>query len=290
MGPAARAALVALSLVVAGAYRASIAMLGMGVAEYAFLAGLAALLLVAGVTLRRSGRETYAALAFAFLAFVVAGFAADVNVSPLQRAFVVGVLHESPSAANPLAATVPGTVWVQTLSTATMVAVVVIVIKAAGGDLQSLYLSRGTGFLAPAIGLAVLVVFYYLAARGRMASFFPGSAVSLPRLIALTPALIILVLMNGLREELWFRGLFLQRYATFIGPWGANVLAALVFASFHVQVQYAVHVLPFLGYALLLGLVAGYLMHSSQSLIGSVLLHAGTDIPIFLGYLAAASI
>jgi membrane protease YdiL (CAAX protease family) len=56
-----------------------------------------------------------------------------------------------------------------------------------------------------------------------------------------------------------------------------------------VQVQYALHLLPFLGFTLILGLLFGYLMQRPGSLLGPVLLHAGSDIPIFLAYLSYVS-
>jgi uncharacterized protein len=97
------------------------------------------------------------------------------------------------------------------------------------------------------------------------------------------------VLLNGLREELWFRGLFLKRYERFLGPGASNVLTAIIFTSFHVQVQYTPQLLPFLGFTFILGLVLGSLMQRSGSILGSVLFHAGSDIPIFLVYLLYVS-
>jgi membrane protease YdiL (CAAX protease family) len=70
-------------------------------------------------------------------------------------------------------------------------------------------------WLVTAIGTVALLVFYYLAARGRTAAFFPNNGITPSRFLALTPALLVLVLLNGLREELWFRGLFLKRYEQF---------------------------------------------------------------------------
>jgi membrane protease YdiL (CAAX protease family) len=133
------------------------------------------------------------------------------------------------------------------------------------------------------------VAFYYLAARGRLAAFFPNHGMTPARFLALTPALLVLVLLNGLREELWFRGLFLQRYERFLGPGAANVLTALIFTAFHVQVQYTPQLLPFLGFTFILGLILGSLMQRSGSLLGSVLFHAGSDIPIFVVYLSYVS-
>jgi uncharacterized protein len=109
------------------------------------------------------------------------------------------------------------------------------------------------------------------------------------RFLTLAPALVILVLCNGLREELWFRGLFLKKYEKFLGPLLSNVLTAMIFTSFHVQVQYALHLLPFLGYAAILGLSMGYLMQKSGSMLAPAIFHAGSDIPIFLVYLSYVS-
>jgi membrane protease YdiL (CAAX protease family) len=94
------------------------------------------------------------------------------------------------------------------------------------------------------------------------------------------------VLCNGLREELWFRGLFLRKYGKFLSPFSSNLLSAVIFTSFHVQIQYTPSLLPFLLITLILGLVLGFLTQKSGSILASVLFHAGSDIPIFLVYLS----
>jgi uncharacterized protein len=288
--PAAQAAVAVLCLVAAFAYRGSVSLVPSGILEDGFLVGLAVLFLAMALALRRNEKHArYWQIPFAFFVFTVAGFAADVNISPLQRAFVAGVLHQAPTANNPLAASVLGTVLVQLFSTFCIVVPIVLLVKASGANLGSLYISRPKSWPVTAIGLVGLLVFYYLAARGRTAVFFPHSGVTPLRFLALTPALLVLVLLNGLREELWFRGLFLQRYGQFLGPWTSNLLTAVIFTSFHVQVQYALYLLPFLGFTLVLGLICGYLMQRSGSLIGPVLFHAGSDIPIFLAYLSYVS-
>jgi membrane protease YdiL (CAAX protease family) len=247
-------------------------------------------LLGVALTLRRSGPlKRFWQIPFAFFAFTVAGFAADVNVSPLQSAFVTGLLHETPSAGNPLASTVTGTLLAQLFSTVCVVIPIVVLIKASGSDLASIFLSRSRSWVVVVVGLLGLLLFYYLVARGRTAAFFPHSGMAFSRLLSLTPALLALVLMNGLREELWFRGLFLKRYSQFLGPWSSNLLAAFIFTSFHLQVGYALNLLPFLAYAFVLALLLGYLMQRSGSLLGSVLFHAGSDIPIFVAYLWSVS-
>jgi len=286
----ARLVLAALCLVAAFAYRASVSLIPSGILEDGFLLGLAALFLAIAVLVRRTeSLRRYWEIPFAFFIFTLAGFAADVNISPLQRGFVKDVLHQAPTANNPLASTVLGTVLVQLFSTLCMVVPILLLVKASGANLVSVYVSRPKSWPVTAIGLVGLLVFYYLAARGRTAAFFPHSGVTPARFLALTPALLVLVLLNGLREELWFRGLFLQRYGQFLGPWTSNLLTAVIFTSFHVQVQYALHLLPFLAFTLLLGLICGYLMQRSGSLIGPLLFHAGSDIPIFLAYLSYVS-
>src|SRR5439155_7764954 len=93
----------------------------------------------------------------------------------------------------------------------------------------------------------------------------------------------------GLREEFWFRGLFLKKYGRFLGPLSSNVLQATVFASFHLQVQYTQFLLVFLGFTFVLGLWLGYLMKESGNILGPAIFHAGADIPIYLVFLTNLS-
>jgi uncharacterized protein len=286
-----RLLLVALCLVAASAYRASVSLAPPGILEGAFLSGLAALLLATALLARRSQAvRTYWEIPFAFFVFTVAGLAGDVNVSPLQRGFVEDVLHQTPSSNNPLASTVMGTVLVQLFSTLCMVALIIVLTKASGANLRDIFICRAKNRIGPVIGVIGFLAFFVLAARGRTEAFFPtNNVMTFSRFLTLAPALVILVLCNGLREELWFRGLFLKKYEKFLGPLLSNVLTAMIFTSFHVQVQYALHLLPFLGYAAILGLSMGYLMQKSGSILAPAIFHAGSDIPIFLVYLSYVS-
>jgi membrane protease YdiL (CAAX protease family) len=155
--------------------------------------------------------------------------------------------------------------------------------------LSSIFINKERSWKWLVVGIIGFLVFFLLAAFGFSRSFFPNNGVTLSRFLALTPALIVLVLCNGLREELWFRGLFLKKYGRFLGPLSSNMLAAIIFASFHVQVQYSRSLPIFLAVALIQGLVLGYLMQKSESILAPVVFHAGTDIPIFLVYLSYAS-
>ena len=288
---ASRGGLVAFSLAAAFAYRASVSLIPSGILEVGFVLVLAALFMaLALLAKRREHLRRYWEIPFAFFVFAFAGFLGDGMISPLQHLFVRDVLHETTNANNPLASSVPGMVWAQLFGTVMLVVPIVLLTMASGSDLRSVFISRPANWWGLAVAVVCFVVIYFLAARGRTAAFFPTHGiVTTSRLFALTPALVVLVLLNGLREELWFRGLFLNKYGKFLRPLSSNVLAAVIFTSFHVQVQYSASILPFLGYALVIGLILGWLMQRTRSVLAPAILHAGTDIPIFLVYLSYAS-
>src|SRR5262249_22667685 len=134
-----RFVLVVFCLAAGFAYRASVSLIPTGIFEDAFLLGLAALLLTLAVLTKRSQNlRRYWEIPFAFFVFTIAGFAGDVSISPLQRGFVQYILHETPSANNPLASTILGTVLVQFFSTLGLVIPIILLTKASGSDLNSI--------------------------------------------------------------------------------------------------------------------------------------------------------
>ena len=282
-----RLAVITFSLAVGFAYRASVSLIPTGILEDCFLLALAALLLLLAIFAKKNERmNAYWEIPFAFFVFTLAGFFADGNVSPLQQWFVHGVLRETTSANNPLASTVAGTVLAQIFGTLSLVAPIVLLTKASGNSLNSIFISRVWNWKWLAVGVIGFIVFFLLAAFGLSEPFFPNKGVTFAQFIGLTPALVILVLCNGLREELWFRGLFLKKYGRFLGPLSSNVLSALIFTSFHVQVQYSRSLIVFLAIALVQGLFLAYMMQRSKSTVSPIIFHAGMDIPIFLVYLS----
>jgi uncharacterized protein len=65
-------------------------------------------------------------------------------------------------------------------------------------------------------------------------------------------------------------------------------LQALIFSLSHSVAgigitQYTTYISVLVGATFILGLVLGYFMRRTDSIIGPILLHAGTDIPIFIG-------
>ncbi len=145
-------------------------------------------------------------------------------------------------------------------------------------SLGSIYLRKGRLVLGLAIGLGAFAFFYLTAPSG--AQLVTGQSVTFPTVVALSAWLFPFVLSNGLREELLFRGLFLSKYDTLLGPRVANVLQAMVFSLSHLGEVYTASLLFFLVETLLLGLILGFLMQRTKSLLGSALAHAGTDVPI----------
>ena len=286
-----RLMLVAFCLIAGLGYRIIIGLIPPSVVQLGVLLALSVvLLLIAVFTKRDQHLSKYWEIPLAFFIFTIAGILGNSNsFASLQQMFVMNVLHEAPSASNPIASTVMGTVLGQLVGTIGLVVPIIILTKASGNDLKSIFLDKSRNRWALIFGIVGFLVLYLYTASGRAQKFFPNAAVPFSHYIALTPALIILVLCNGLREELWFRGLFLKKYGKFLGSFSSNLLSAFIFAAFHVAVTYSWNLPLFLVIALVQGLILGYLMQKSSSLLASVLFHAGLDIPIFLVYLSYIS-
>jgi membrane protease YdiL (CAAX protease family) len=163
-----------------------------------------------------------------------------------------------------------------------LVLCILLLTKASGADLGSIYLQKGNLARGLTVGLAAFAV----TAAGSIpvsAAFFGGRNLTLERVIPWTPWILLFVLGNALNEELLFRGLFLRKFAPFTGKTLANWAIAVPFALHHSGVSYTPEVPVFLALLLPLALVWGWLIRKTDSLWGSVLFHAGTDIPIVLG-------
>jgi membrane protease YdiL (CAAX protease family) len=109
----------------------------------------------------------------------------------------------------------------------------------------------------------------------------------LEKLMPLWPWILLFVLSNGFMEELLYRGLFLQKYATFLGKGLSTALTVLVFAIMHTQVTYAAQMIQFLAIVLVLSLIWGILIQKSNSLWGAVLFHAAGDCLIIFAAFAS---
>jgi len=248
-----------------------------------FLLGLSAPFLAVAVLARRAqSLSKYWEIPFAFFVFTIAG-AADTF---FLHGFIDYVLRETPRANNPLASTVLGTVLAQLVSTLSIVIPIIVLTKTSGNGLSSIFIDKTRIRRGLVVGIIGFLVFYLGTAAGFNEGLFPNNGVTLSRFLALTPAILALVLSNGLREALWFRGIFLKKYGRFLGSLPSNILQATIFTAFHVQVQYTLKLLPFLGITFILALWLGYLMQRSGNILASSIFHAGGDIPIYLVFLS----
>lgn len=161
---------------------------------------------------------------------------------------------------------------------------IVLANKACGGTLEDLYLVKGKLKISLTIGVLTFVL--AALASFPMATLFKAENLTLARVAPWIPWLVIYVLANGLLEELMFRGLFLKRLEPFVGKFVANLLIAFVFTALHGTTTYSASNMIFLAVTFPLALLWGYLTLKTESIWGSVLFHAGMDIPIMLGIFA----
>lgn len=185
-------------------------------------------------------------------------------------------------------ASTPSGFLIDMLVSASIIATVIIILtKASRNSLGSIFLKRGNLKLGVTIGLIGFFIFA-IAAIPVAQFMFNGQNLSLDRVVAWLPWILPIVILNGIREELLYRGLFLKKFQTKLGPRASNVLQAIVFSLSHSVAgvglnSYTPFIWALVIFTLVLGLAWGYIMQRTDSVIGSVLFHAGTDIPVFIG-------
>jgi membrane protease YdiL (CAAX protease family) len=172
-------------------------------------------------------------------------------------------------------------------STALVVASIIVLTRISGGNMYSIFLAKGKIKLGLLVGLIGFLVFVALSIPG--ANFlFQGQNLTMAKLFSWMPWILPIVLANGLREELLYRGLFLRKFEGLLGNGLSVFLQALIFSLSHSVAglgitQYTPYISVLIVATFLLGLVLGYVMQRTDSIIGPILIHAGTDIPIFIG-------
>lgn len=161
------------------------------------------------------------------------------------------------------------------------ITIIILLTKTSGGSLGSIYIQKGNLRLGLIIGLVTFV----LAALGSfpMATLFKAQDLTLERVTPWIPWLLVYVLANAAFEELMFRGLFLRKLQPFLGKFLSNFITAFVFTGLHGTVTYSADNLIFVAVTFPLALAWGYIMQKTDSVWGSILFHAGMDIPIMLG-------
>jgi membrane protease YdiL (CAAX protease family) len=178
-------------------------------------------------------------------------------------------------------------------STVLVVIPIIVLTLISGDGLPTIFLQKGD--LKQGIIIGLIAFFAFAIASIPIATYmFNGQNLSIGRVIPWIPAILIIVILNGIREELLYRGLFLKKYESIFRPIVSNMLQALIFSLSHTvagrgAVAYTSFTLAFVFITFLLGLTLGYLMRRTDSLLGPVLFHAGTDIPIFMGIISNLS-
>jgi membrane protease YdiL (CAAX protease family) len=240
------------------------------VADYLGRIGLIVLLLVAVLLVRRSKRfEKYWQVLLGLLILAIA-----VSLDWVFGHYLIdhlGVNGDTPT----------GFALLKLNECAVVSSVVISLTLLFGGSLGSIYIQKGRLKLGLIIGL----IAFFIAAAGSipMANLFNATDLSLARIIPWIPWLLIFVLANATLEELLFRGLFLRKLQPFFRKFISNFLIAFVFTLLHGSVTYTANNAIFLAILFPLALAWGYVMQKTDSVWGSILFHAGMDIPIFLG-------
>lgn len=239
--------------------------------------GLSAALLIAALLMRRQPNlRAYADLAYLFFVASFVFFITTITAAPRDALF--NALHVEASTAS-------GMAFNKLFEVLLTVVTILVLVRAYGISLGSIYLQRGNLRWGLILGIGFLVNF---AASSLM--FF---ATRYSRLDLLGDALLwglIFSLANGFMEELWLRALFLRRLTPLIGGGGAILLTALWFSLMHAAAFYfqPVAIPFFLANLITFALAWGYVMKKTDSLIGPSLMHAASDLFLFIATLASA--
>ncbi len=169
------------------------------------------------------------------------------------------------------------------LSDAVIISLVLIIsFIAAGYKLKSIYLTKGRLIYGLIIGILFFILFGYLALNNPQERPEP----SFLRKNYLW--ILVFVFANGFMEELIFRGIFLEKLNHFFKPIWSIILTSICFAVPHLTVNYKPDTLAFAGIVFVLGMICGYAMHYTKSIIAPMLIHAGADLmiilPVFVSY------
>ena len=206
-------------------------------------------------------------LAFAFMVLNLAFLVVSI--------FTVEFWHLKPDTARGFA--------LAKFSDSSIISLVLILSFIIGGyKLKSIYLTGGHLITGIVIGAALFMIFGFLALKNPQAKMEPDFLEKNIKWI------LIFVFTNSFMEELLFRGIFLEKLNYFFKPIWSILLTSFCFAAPHLTVNYSSNVLFFSGIVFVLGMICGYAMYYTRSLIAPVLIHAGADlliiVPVFATY------
>ena len=144
-------------------------------------------------------------------------------------------------------------------------------------DPRELFLTKGRLGRGLIIGLPAFLVLTFVGLSSAVSQFDDPDRVREAMLV-----FGLISLADGLMEELLFRGLFLKRLARFVGNDWAIIVTALVFTFAH-QIHFET---PwFFPLIFFFGLLFGWIMQKTESVLAPALLHAGLLMVTIAGFL-----
>jgi membrane protease YdiL (CAAX protease family) len=152
---------------------------------------------------------------------------------------------------------------------------ILVLTLALSDKLSSLYIQKGKYKLWVIIGLSTFVFFVAL---GLILALQKSS---LQKILSILPWLFAFSVLNGIMEELWFRGLFLKKFEPFLGNHLSIFLTSLIFSIPHIFARYLSGIgmsLIFFLVVFSLGMASGYIIYKSKSIWGAIIFHIGYDL------------
>jgi membrane protease YdiL (CAAX protease family) len=241
--------------------------------SWLFRIGLVALFAVSTWLVRCSRLDTvYASLASSFLAASVANVLGAAAAQWLRRPLELK---------NDSIRGIGLAKGLEALAVVTGILLLAVALRIPLGDL---YLKAGHLGLGIGIGAGGFLLFAIIASRQARQMRIPARTIA-----RLAPWMLLFIFSNGFMEELWFRALFLRPMVSLVGPIAAIGLTSVVFAFVHVGATYLSKEerARFLFVILFLGLAWGTCTYFLDSLIAATAFHAGADLMVLNGFIAA---
>ena len=157
---------------------------------------------------------------------------------------------------------------------------IILLTKLSDTSLGSIFLQKG--HLRKGLSIGIIAFLVSVSGSFFVAVLFGAQDLTLARIIPWMPWIAIFILGNAFNEELLFRGLFLNKIGLVTSKLLANLVLVLPFVLHHTGIDYSNDTLLFLAYLIPLAFIWGLIMQKTDSIWGSVLFHAGTDIPVVL--------
>lgn len=143
---------------------------------------------------------------------------------------------------------------------------------------------RGFGRAALAASIGGVAVFL-LAVMLIPASLLGREGLPVVAIARDAPWLVPANMLQGLAQELQFRGLLLGSLEKVTTPFRANLAQAVVFGLAHLAIVYQGPLAPFVPITVALGLLLGYATQRTRSLWPAIIVHMVADVAVVIGVL-----